>query len=103
MKRSAPSGGSSFPTTCRPVPPICTLSVSPGLRCTYRHLLWVVTRPVRIRVPASVPLGTGQMNWPAIFSAAQKAGIKHYFIEDESPTSMEQIPNGLAYLKSLKW
>lgn len=50
-----------------------------------------------------VTLGTGQMNWPAIFSAAQKAGIKHYFIEDESPTSMEQIPNSLAYLKSLKW
>ena len=54
-------------------------------------------------VKNDVTLGTGQMNWPAIFSAAQKAGIKHYFIEDESPTSMEQIPNSLAFLKNLKW
>ena len=54
-------------------------------------------------VKNDVVLGTGQMNWPAIFSAAQKAGIKHYFIEDESPTSMEQIPNSLAFLKGLKW
>lgn len=50
-----------------------------------------------------VTLGTGQMNWPSIFSAAQKIGIKHYFIEDESPTSMEQVPNSIAFLKGLKW
>jgi sugar phosphate isomerase/epimerase len=50
-----------------------------------------------------VTLGTGQMDWPAIFSAAQKVGIQHYFIEDESPTSEEQIPNSLAFLKALKW
>ncbi len=54
-------------------------------------------------VKNDVTLGTGQMNWPAIFAAAQKAGIKHYFIEDESPTSLEQIPNSLAFLKALKW
>ena len=54
-------------------------------------------------VSNDVTLGSGQMNWPAIFTAAQKAGIKHYFIEDESPTSMEQIPNSLAFLKNLKW
>lgn len=50
-----------------------------------------------------VTLGTGQMNWPAIFAAAQKVGIKHYFIEDESPTSLEQVPNSIAFLKGLKW
>jgi len=54
-------------------------------------------------VSNDVALGSGQMNWPAIFSAAEKAGIKHYFIEDESPTSLEQIPNSLAFLKGLKW
>src|SRR5437899_5264355 len=31
-----------------------------------------------------VPLGTGQMDWPAILKAAKQAGVKHYFIEDES-------------------
>lgn len=54
-------------------------------------------------VSNDVTLGTGQMNWPAIFSAAQKAGIQHYFIEDESPTSLEQVPNSMAFLKGLKW
>lgn len=49
-----------------------------------------------------VTLGTGQMNWPAIFTAAKKTAIKYYLIEDESPTSLEQIPQSLAYLKSLK-
>jgi sugar phosphate isomerase/epimerase len=50
-----------------------------------------------------VTLGTGQVNWPAVLQAAQKAGVQHYFIEDESPTSMEQIPNSLEYLKTVKW
>ncbi|MEO8353447.1 MAG: sugar phosphate isomerase/epimerase, partial [Chthoniobacteraceae bacterium] len=49
-----------------------------------------------------VPLGTGQVNWPEVFAAAKKVGIKHYFIEDESPTALEQIPQSLAYLKSLQ-
>jgi len=54
-------------------------------------------------VKNDVTLGTGQMNWPAIFAAAQKIGVKHYFIEDESPTSEEQIPASLTFLKGLKW
>jgi hypothetical protein len=28
--------------------------------------------------------------------------VKHYFIEDESEHSVEQIPQSLKYLKSLK-
>ena len=54
-------------------------------------------------VSNDVPLGTGQMNWPAILRAAKKAGVKHYFIEDESPTAAEQIPQSLRYLEQLKW
>jgi len=50
-----------------------------------------------------VALGTGQMDWPKILKAAKKSGVKHYFIEDESPTSEEQIPASLGFLKSLKW
>ena len=50
-----------------------------------------------------VTLGTGQMDWPAILKAAKEAGVKHYFIEDESPSSVEQIPQTLEYLKSVKW
>lgn len=54
-------------------------------------------------VKNDVTIGTGQMNWPSILAAAQKIGVKHYFIEDESPTSEEQIPNSLSFLKNLKW
>src|SRR5687768_4871719 len=54
-------------------------------------------------VKNDVVLGTGQMNWPAILKASKKAGIKYYFIEDESPTAAEQIPQSLKYLETVKW
>jgi sugar phosphate isomerase/epimerase len=54
-------------------------------------------------VANDVPLGTGQMNWPAILRAAKKAGVKYYFIEDESPTVAEQIPQSLKYLEQVKF
>src|SRR2546425_7440011 len=50
-----------------------------------------------------VALGTGQMDWPAILKAARKAGVKWYFIEDESPTVTEQLRQSLRYLEQLKW
>lgn len=49
-----------------------------------------------------VTLGTGQMDMPAIMKAAKKAGIKHYYIEDESPSYATQVPKSMEYLKSLK-
>lgn len=48
-----------------------------------------------------VPLGTGELNIPAILKAAKKVGIKHYFIEDESSDVKNQVPQSVAYLKSL--
>lgn len=53
-------------------------------------------------VENDVALGQGKIDIPAVLRAAKKAGIKHYFIEDESPNIGEQIPQSLAYLKSLK-
>jgi sugar phosphate isomerase/epimerase len=49
-----------------------------------------------------VPLGTGEIDIPAILKEAKKIGIKHYFIEDESNNVMGQVPQSIAYLKSLK-
>lgn len=54
-------------------------------------------------VEYDVPLGTGQMNWPAILGAAHKAGIEYYFIEDESSSSEQQIPQSLEYLGKVTW
>lgn len=49
-----------------------------------------------------VAVGTGQIDIPAVLKAAKKAGIKHYFIEDESSRIRTQVPQTIAYLKSLK-
>ena len=49
----------------------------------------------------SVGLGTGVLDWPAIFAAARKAGVKIYYIEDESATAQTQVPESIRYLKSL--
>lgn len=49
-----------------------------------------------------VPLGTGQVDWPTVLRAAAKVGVKHYFIEDESPTAETAIPESLKYLGTLK-
>jgi sugar phosphate isomerase/epimerase len=57
----------------------------------------------RSDVSNDVVLGTGRMDWTAILSAAKKAGVKWYFIEDESPTAAEQIPNSLRYLEQVKF
>jgi sugar phosphate isomerase/epimerase len=50
-----------------------------------------------------VALGTGIMDWPAILKASRKAGVKWYFIEDESAASVEQIPVSLHYLEQVKF
>lgn len=54
-------------------------------------------------VDNDVALGKGQLNLPAILKEAKKAGIKHYYIEDESTNYASQVPISLAYLKSLKY
>lgn len=52
-------------------------------------------------VENDVALGTGQLDIPAIIAAAQKAGVEHFYIEDESPSIATQVPQSIAYLKSL--
>ncbi len=53
-------------------------------------------------VTNNVVLGTGVMDWPAILRAAEKAGVKYYFLEDESPTVVEQLPQSIRYLSQVK-
>ena len=50
----------------------------------------------------SVALGTGQIDWPSVLRAAKKAGVKWYFIEEESPDAPRNIPESLAYLAGLR-
>ena len=48
-----------------------------------------------------VVLGTGQIDIPAVIKAAQKAGVEHYYIEDESDSSATQVPQSITYLQEL--
>jgi sugar phosphate isomerase/epimerase len=50
----------------------------------------------------NVAVGDGQIDWKAVLSAAQKAGVKEYFIEDETTTPLTCIPASLKYLRALK-
>lgn len=54
-------------------------------------------------VTNDVVLGTGQMKWTEILPAARKAGVKYYFIEDESPTAPEQIPQSMRFLERVSF
>jgi sugar phosphate isomerase/epimerase len=50
----------------------------------------------------NVVLGTGDVGIAEVMKAAMDIGIKHYFIEDESSRALEQVPQHVAFLKSLK-
>jgi sugar phosphate isomerase/epimerase len=50
----------------------------------------------------NVPIGTGQIDYVSVLREARKQGVVHYYIEDESPTPVEQIPLSLKYLASLE-
>jgi sugar phosphate isomerase/epimerase len=54
-------------------------------------------------VTNNVVLGEGMIDWPSVLRAAKKAGVKWYFIEDESPSVEMQIPKSLSYLEKIKF
>jgi len=59
--------------------------------------------PGPVEEEASVPLGTGELDFPSIFRAAARYGVKHYYIEEEHPNAVAQIRQSLAYLRRLKY
>lgn len=54
-------------------------------------------------VKNDVALGTGLIDYRRALTAAKKAGVKWYFIEDESPSVEQQIPVSLKYLEEVKF
>lgn len=50
----------------------------------------------------NVALGAGQIDMAPILRAAKKVGVKWYFIEDESASSEQQIPESLHFLEQVK-
>ena len=49
-----------------------------------------------------VPVGTGQVDYPAVLRAAVAAGTSKYFVEDESKDPLAHIPLSIAYLEGVK-
>ena len=54
-------------------------------------------------VTNDVAMGAGKIDLPPLLRAAKKVGAKWYFIEDESPSPEQQIPQTLHYLETVKW
>lgn len=50
-----------------------------------------------------VVLGTGQVDWVPLLRKAQQLGVKCYFIEDESPTVVQQVPQSLKFLEQIEF
>jgi len=48
-------------------------------------------------------VGVGQIDFVPILRAAQKVGVKWYFIEDESAVSEKQIQESLRFLERVRW
>lgn len=53
-------------------------------------------------VETNVALGSGDVGIAEIMKEAKRIGIQHFFIEDESSRSEEQIPESLKYLRSVR-
>jgi sugar phosphate isomerase/epimerase len=45
-----------------------------------------------------VPVGSGQIDMPAVLRAARRAGVELYYIEDESTDPLAHIPRSVTYL-----
>jgi sugar phosphate isomerase/epimerase len=50
----------------------------------------------------NVVLGTGEVDIEGVIRTAKEIGIEHYFLEDESSRVLEQLPQSIEYLKSLR-
>jgi sugar phosphate isomerase/epimerase len=49
-------------------------------------------------------VGSGMIDWKAIFRHSEQAGIKHYIVEHDNPKQpLESIKTSYEYLKNLRW
>lgn len=48
-------------------------------------------------------IGQGQVNWPDVMKAAKADGLEYYYLEDETPDPVRNIPPSVAYLEAIKF
>ena len=59
--------------------------------------------PGTVEEEASVPLGTGEVDWPPVLRAARQHGVRRYYIEEEHPEAVRQIRQTLRYLRDVRF
>ena len=47
-------------------------------------------------------IGEGQVNWSDVMAAAQKDGLAYYYLEDETPDPVTNVPKSISFLERLK-
>lgn len=48
-------------------------------------------------------IGQGQVNWAEVMAAAEKDGLEYYYIEDETPDPVNNVPQTISYLERLRY
>ena len=48
-------------------------------------------------------IGEGQVNWPDVLAAARKDGLQYYYLEDETPDPITNVPKSITYLERLRY
>jgi sugar phosphate isomerase/epimerase len=49
-------------------------------------------------------VGKGKVDWEAIFSHSEQAGLRHVFVEHDDPKEpLESIRNSYRYLRALRF
>jgi sugar phosphate isomerase/epimerase len=48
-------------------------------------------------------IGEGQIPWGALMAAAAKDGLEYYYIEDETPDPVNNVPKSISYLERLRF
>ena len=49
----------------------------------------------------NVAVGQGAIDWPAVLGKARDLGVRYYFVEDETPDPVKNLPPSFEYLRRL--
>jgi sugar phosphate isomerase/epimerase len=80
--------------------PVKLMGQYPG-RIWFTHLKDMAKGSQSPAERANVVIGTGSIDIRGIVAAGAAAGVEIHYIEDESPNVLTQVPQSLAYYKSL--
>jgi sugar phosphate isomerase/epimerase len=90
------------------VDPVALIQKYPG-RFKLMHIKDMKPGVARGSLSGGIPaeqqsaIGEGQVPWPRVLEAAQKDGFEYYYLEDETPDPMVNVPKSVAYLEKLRF